>query len=121
MKTVLIIDDDQQNCELVRALLLPSNINVISSADGEDGVRRAQLQKPDLIIIDLILEGNWDGMDVVQAVRSHANLQDIPLLAMTAHHADYDLSRFIASCDAYLDKPFKLADFHDVVRQLIGK
>jgi len=83
MKKILIVDDDADIINLVVNRLKKNNYNVISSNDGDDGIKKALQQKPDLIIMDLMMP-KMHGGEAVKLLRSNENTKDIPVLFFTA-------------------------------------
>lgn len=120
MKTLLIVEDCDSTIELIRALLMPSGIHVIAAHTAEEGYRRAKIDHPDGIIIDMLLPGNGDGLDFVRVLRADADLQNTPLLGLSGapSGANY-LPRFRAVCDDFIQKPFHTVQLQDAVRQLL--
>lgn len=109
---ILVIEDNAANLELMEYLLQQLGDHQVSTAtDGIEGLAAAQSELPDLIICDVRMP-NMDGYGLVQAVKSDAALQHIPVLAVTASvMADEQQKILQAGFDGYFTKPIEPADF----------
>jgi CheY-like chemotaxis protein len=83
MKKILIVDDDPDIVELATNRLVGNHYDVISSSTGEDGLKKAQLEKPDLIIMDILLP-NMQGGEVVRYLKADQKTRNIPVIFLTA-------------------------------------
>ncbi len=103
MPHLLIIEDEQSIAELERDYLEVSGFSCDIAATGEEGLRMAQANMYDLIILDLMLPG-IDGFELCRTIR---HTLDIPILMVTARKADIDKIRgFDRGADDYIEKPF---------------
>lgn len=101
--TILIVEDDPHTVELVRLYLNHDGHQVITAATGPDGLRQAQEQQPDLILLDLMLPG-LDGIELCRALRAQS---DVPIIMVTARVAEDDrLAGLDLGADDYVTKPF---------------
>ena len=106
MSRILVVDDDPQIVRLVRSYLEQSGFAVISAGDGEAALHMARSERPDLIVLDLMLPRR-NGLDVTRALRSDPALAATPILMLTARVEDVD--RIIGlelGADDYVTKPF---------------
>lgn len=111
MKTILQIEDNKANRLLVERVLEPYNYRLLQAADGETGVGIALEEKPDLILIDMGLP-DIDGQTIVTLMRQIPDLQDIPMVAITAWPAD--TAQQMAErygCDGCILKPIDVKTF----------
>ena len=83
MKKILIVDDDPEVVELVRNRLEANHYEVASAADGQIGIKKAQKEKPDLILMDIMMP-NLPGGDAVRLLKSDVATKHIPLIFLTA-------------------------------------
>ncbi len=81
-KKILIIEDDKFLRELINRKLLNQGFDTIEAVDGEEGVKKAKEENPDLILLDLILPG-IDGFDVLQQIKSQANIIKVPVIVLS--------------------------------------
>ncbi len=104
-KTVLLIEDNEQNRYLARYLLERSGFTVASAADGLSGIKLAQTLMPDLILLDIQLP-TMDGHAVARQLSSDQTLQRIPIVAVTSYAMAGDRERCLeAGCNGYIEKP----------------
>jgi len=116
---VLIVEDNVDNFELVRFLLERAGYQVLSAANGLEGVDEAKRELPDLILMDLSMP-EMDGWMATTQLKSDDETRRIPVLALTAHTLPGDRKRAIdAGCDGYISKPIKVASFDKLVATLL--
>lgn len=114
-KTVLYIEDNPHNRRLVRRTLERRGYTIIEAEDGEQGLEMVHELKPPLVLLDIGLP-KMDGMEVVGRIKADAELQDIPVIAITASAMQGDRERFLAAgCDDYLSKPIQVLELIDKV------
>ena len=82
MKKILVVDDEPDVVELVQNRLEANNYKVISAVDGEEGIRKARQQKPDLIVMDIMMP-NMLGGDAVRLLMSDVTTKHIPIIFLT--------------------------------------
>ena len=105
MARVLVIEDNRTNLELMSYLLTAFGHEVLTAADGEEGLEVARRCLPELIICDVQLP-KLDGFGVAAQLKSHPALKTIPLLAVTALAMVGDRDKLLAAgFDGYLSKP----------------
>ncbi len=84
MAKILIIDDDPDIVEAMRIVLESKNYLVSSSKSGDDGLRKAEAEKPDLIILDVMMETISKGFEVARDLKKSQKNRDVPILMLTA-------------------------------------
>lgn len=105
-KTVLVIEDHEDNRRIMRDLLTSKGYEVIEAVNGLKGVDAAETYHPDLILLDIQLPG-IDGYEVTRRIKANPNLQKIPIIVVTSYAmSGDDVKAFEAGCDAYVAKPF---------------
>jgi PAS domain S-box-containing protein len=119
--TVLYIEDDVANVQLVERLLMQRpNIKLITSLLGGLGVEMAQQHRPDLILLDVHLT-DIHGFEVLQRLQGDSRTIDIPVVVLSADATTWQRRRFRkAGVDDYLSKPLDLQELLDVIDQHIG-
>ena len=106
-KKILIVDDEPSVLKIVKRRLEASNYDVVTALDGVDGLQAVFLQKPDLVISDIMMP-NMDGYTFVKALRANPAAARIPVLILTAKEKLQDLFFFQGVKDVdYLVKPFE--------------
>lgn len=89
-KSILVIDDDEGLQKTIKRILLTSGYSVLSAMTGERGVQVAKLQKPNLIILDVLLPG-MKGREVCKILKSDAATRHIPVVFLTAKDSEDDV------------------------------
>jgi CheY-like chemotaxis protein len=108
---ILIIEDNKANLELVEYLLRASGYATFSARDGEEGIRAARKEIPDMIICDLQMP-IMDGYGVVRELKKDPLLRPIPVIAVTALSMPGDRNNVLAAgFDGYLSKPIEPETF----------
>ena len=103
-KKILVVDDTEWNRDLMVQLLEDEYI-ILQAVDGEDGVRKAEEEKPDLILMDLGMPV-MDGWEATRKIKANEALKHIPIIAVTSHAMVGDeIDARKAGCDDYLSKP----------------
>lgn len=106
MTKVLIVDDNSDVRDFLRAQLSSMGFAAITAENGRRGVETAIVEKPTLILMDLMMP-EMDGYAASRMLRTHPETKDIPILAVTALSARSDLQRCTeVGCNDYLVKPF---------------
>jgi two-component system cell cycle response regulator DivK len=119
MKKILIIEDHSDMRELLAWQIELMGFMPISAMQGKGGVDKAVAEKPDLIIMDIMMP-DMDGWEAAREIRAHPDTKDIPILAATALFRDSDLQKCLdAGCNDYIVKPFTFQDLQGKVRELI--
>ncbi len=104
MKKILVVEDVDFNRDLV-VQLLEDKYQVIEAVNGQEGVEMAERERPELILMDLSLPV-MDGWEATRMLKANADLQSIPVIALTAHAMKGDEEKALAAgCDDYLVKP----------------
>lgn len=120
MPTVLLVEDHPDNRGIYRTILEHGGLRVIEAEDGEAGVRLAQQQLPDLILMDVSLP-LLDGWQATRILKDDPETAHIPIIALTAHalHGDRERAEQ-AGCDGYIAKPAPPRDVLAEVRRRLG-
>jgi CheY-like chemotaxis protein len=119
--TVLYIEDDVANVQLVERLLMQRpNINLITSLLGGMGVELAHQYRPDLILLDVHLT-DIHGFEVLERLQADSRTVDIPVVVLSADATTWQRRRFRnAGVYDYLSKPLDLQQLLDVIDQHLG-
>jgi two-component system cell cycle response regulator DivK len=115
MTTVLVVEDNQLNMELVQDVLQSMGFTVHGAEKGNKAVEMAQKEKYDLIIMDIELP-DIDGIETTRLIRSRPEYKNTPIIAVTAFAMSGDREKFIASgFDDYIPKPLDVNLFMKVI------
>jgi two-component system cell cycle response regulator DivK len=116
---ILCVEDNPQNMRLVRKMLGAAGYSIVEASDGLSGLRVAEEEMPDLILMDINLP-DIDGMEATQRLKSNSALASIPVIALTANAMPGDRERFLeAGCDGYLSKPITKTELLATVEHFI--
>jgi DNA-binding response OmpR family regulator len=119
-KRVLVVDDDPNIVNLIRAFLTKIGFEVLEANDGLDGLQKARSENPDLIILDVMLP-KLDGFKFSRLLKFDESHRNIPILMLTAKSDEKDEKIGLAmGADAYLTKPFKNQELIDQVKALVA-
>ncbi len=110
-RTILLIEDNDQNRYLATFLLEGQGCRVIAAADGAQAIARARGAAPDVVLLDIQLPA-MDGYAVARALRDIAALDATPIIAVTSFAMVGDREKALAAgCDGYIEKPIDPATF----------
>jgi len=105
---ILIIEDERGLTDVLNYNLAREGYEVIVAHDGQEGLRKAQMQLPDLILLDLMLPG-MDGLEVCRQLRAGELTRAVPILMLTAKAEETDqVVGFSMGADDYVTKPFSV-------------
>jgi two-component system cell cycle response regulator len=114
-KIVLVIEDNEKNLKLFRALLEAHDHRVLEARDAESALACLKQDKPDLILMDIQLPG-MDGYEATCKLKQDPDVRDIPVLALTAYAMQGDREKALAAgCDGYISKPIDIQGFLDQI------
>ena len=103
---ILVVDDEEDILELVRFNLAREGYPIICATSGEETLKIARKEHPDLIVLDLMLPG-IDGLDVAKALKNDIKTRDIPIIMLTAKGEEADIVTGLElGADDYVTKPF---------------
>ena len=119
-KTVLVIEDNDLNMEIVVAALELCNYQALQATDAETGIQLARTHMPDLILMDIQLPG-MDGYTATRIIKGDPTMKDIPVVALTAYAMKKDQEEaYKAGCSGYISKPFSLKPFMEAVKSYLN-
>jgi len=119
-KTVLLVEDNEDNLVVYRTILEHVGYRVIEARDGEEGVNRARSEDPDIILMDISIP-KMDGWEATVRLKDDDGTAEIPIIALTAHALEEDRAKAMrAGCDGYLAKPVEPRRVVEEVEKFIG-
>jgi CheY-like chemotaxis protein len=108
MSTILIVEDNELNRDMLSRRLQRRGYEVLLAVDGEDGLDVARANTPDLVLMDMSLP-TVDGWEATRRLKADEVLRHIPVIALTAHAMANDRDKALAAgCDDYDTKPIEL-------------
>lgn len=121
-KRVVCIEDEPEMIDLVRLILGRKGFDVIGANGGIEGLETVQRERPDLVLLDLMMP-DMDGWEVYQQMKADDDLRDIPVVVVTAKAQSIDkvLGLHIAKVDDYITKPFGPQELLESVEKIIGE
>ncbi len=121
MSKLLLVEDNEMNRDMLSRRLQRRGYEVIIAVNGEEGVKRAQSEAPDLILMDMSLPV-LDGWEATRRLKAAPKTQSIPILGLTAHAMSGDREKAIeAGCDDYDTKPVEFSRLLEKIHALLGK
>jgi CheY-like chemotaxis protein len=120
-ETILIVEDNPLNMELVADILEANGYRVCQAISGKDAISQVEKELPDLVLMDIQLPG-LDGLTVTGILKDNAKTAHIPVIALTAHamRGDEEKARQ-AGCDGYISKPIDTRALPQTIRQFLDK
>jgi CheY-like chemotaxis protein len=121
MKKILIVDDQAAVRELVGVTLEIGPYQILEAANGDEALRLAQAELPDLILLDIQMPGGkLDGLQVCRILKGDAATQNIRIVLLTAKGQEWDKQAGQeAGADGYFVKPFSPLDLIDTVESIL--
>jgi len=121
MPKILVIEDNPVEIETIQARLKQKNYRVLIAKNGEDGIKLAIEENPDLIFMDMILPG-MHGLEAIIRLKQNPVTKDIPIVALTV----MDSSEFVATCfkegvSAFIKKPYNFDEIFAKTEKILGK
>ena len=123
---ILIVDDDPEFVNTTKAVLESRNHQIITASDGDEGLKKAKAEKPDLILLDIIMPTK-DGFHVCEQLKKDSQLANIPVIILTSF-AQYKGETNIPvsaglelEAEGYLDKPVNPDELLKRVAELLKK
>jgi two-component system, cell cycle response regulator DivK len=118
-KIVLVAEDETDLRKMMKILLEIHGFYVIEAADGYEAVEKAVDGSPNLILMDMAMPV-MSGLDSARTIRLHAELNDIPIIAVTAYGDFYDERARQAGCTDVLRKPLDFGQLKPIVERYIN-
>ena len=125
-KCILIVDDDDEYVESNKELLEAGGYEVLTAPDGKSGLELAKKEKPDLMILDVMMATNTEGFDVARKIPSSPELENMPILLVTGVRQEMDLPFKVEPDDTWLpvdkvfEKPIEPQLLLDEIKKRIG-
>ena len=120
-KRILLVDDEADFVELLRNRLEENNFDVIIAYDGEEALVAVERERPDLILLDIMLP-KMSGFDVCRKLKVDERLKNIPIVMLSAKFQPNDIKFGMAmGADGYITKPFEPQVLLEKIRELLNK
>ena len=120
MAKILLVEDNEMNRDMLTRRLERQGFKVVSAVDGPSGVKKAESEMPDLILMDVAL-GEMDGWEATQFIKANPVTAKIPIIALTAHALASDRDKSIAvGCVDFDTKPVDFTRLMGKLRLHLG-
>ena len=117
--TVLLVEDTEDNRFMMRRLLEMTGYRVVEAMNGEEAVKLAKSELPQIILMDLSLPV-IDGLAATRLIRKLPKLESIPIIAVSAHDtSDFQSEAIQAGCNSYVTKPIDFNELEELIAQLL--
>ena len=117
--TVLLVEDTEDNRYMMRRLLEMTGYRVVEAMNGEEAVKLAETESPELILMDLSLPV-IDGLAATRLIRKLPQLESTPIIAVSAHDtSDFQSEAIDAGCNSYLTKPIDFNELERLITDLL--
>ena len=119
-KKILLIEDEAGQVEMLQMRLETSGYEFVSAMDGEEGLKKVHEEKPDLILLDIVIP-RIDGFEVCKRLKGSADTKNIPVIIMTAAGLkDMEDKCLATGADSVVRKPYNSADLLAKIKALFG-
>ncbi|HJH29926.1 MAG TPA: response regulator [Methanosarcinaceae archaeon] len=120
MSKVLVVEDNPNNLKLITLVLNKHGYEVVGAMTGKEGVEKAATEKPDMILMDILLP-DIDGLETTRRIRKIESMQKIPIIAITSYAMAGDRELIMkAGCNGYFEKPINpltiMGDIEKIVK-----
>jgi len=122
LKCILCVEDEPEMIDLIRLILGRRGFEVKGATGGVEGLKMIRSEKPDLILLDLMMP-DMDGWEVYQQIKADEKTKGIPVIVVTAKAQSIDkvLGLHIAKVDDYIAKPFSPQDLISSIEKVLQK
>ncbi len=121
MKKILIVDDQLEVRELVEISLRDKDFHVLQAENAKEAIEIAKEEKPDLVIMDILMPGEIDGLEATRMIKSDPLTKDIKIIMLTVKGLMTDMEEGLkAGADGYVIKPFRPFDLIRKMEEVIG-
>jgi CheY-like chemotaxis protein len=118
-QTVLLVEDTEDNRFMMRRLLEMTGYRVVEAMNGEEAVKLAKTESPNLILMDLSLPV-IDGLAATRLIRKLPQLESTPIIAVSAHDtSDFQSEAIEAGCNTYVTKPIDFNELEELIAKLL--
>jgi CheY-like chemotaxis protein len=120
-KRILVVDDSKTSIMMTTTLLQRESYEVLVADNGENGVAVALSQKPDLIVMDIVMP-KMDGLEACRHLRQIETTRDIPIIVVTTRGEDgFRVAGYDSGCDDYITKPINAVEFMSKVKRYLNR
>ncbi len=122
MKKILIVDDEEKVRKLVEVTLSVGELEILHASTGDEALGVIRETRPDLILLDVMMPGKLDGLDVCRILKKDPGTKDIYIIMLTARGQQVDKENGLAAgADDYFVKPFSPMELMDKIDNILTK
>jgi CheY-like chemotaxis protein len=122
MKKILIVDDQIEVRELVELTLRGEGYQTFLAKSGEEAISIAKAEKPDLIVMDVMMPGEIDGLEAMRIIKNDQKLRNCKIIMLTAKGQTFDVEAGIkAGANSYFIKPFSPLELMKKIEEAVGE
>jgi CheY-like chemotaxis protein len=115
-RSILVVEDNQTNLEMIKYLLGIHNHNISVARNGKEAISQAQLTKPELILMDIRMP-IMNGLVATKKIRELSNFHNLPIIALTASAGEDSRDECLAAgCTDHISKPIQLSELSDMLK-----
>jgi len=119
-KKIILIEDEAELVQLMKMRLMANNYEVFVAYDGEDGLKKIQQDKPDLVLLDIIMP-KVDGLTLCKTLKANSSTKGIPIIIVSASGGNnLEKNCKDAGADDVIRKPFEANDLLDKIKKWLG-
>lgn len=119
MKKILIIEDDSALQQIYKEAFTPEGIAIEEAMTAKEGLEKAKLAPPDLIILDIMLPGGMNGFDALEKLKQDPKLKDIPVVILTNLDSEKDSALKIGAVDYIIKSTTSIKDVVGRIKSLL--
>ncbi len=120
MKKILIIEDSVELQESYKKLLTAEGMDVSVAGTGQQGLDALEAQKPDLILLDIMLTGGMNGFDVLERIKQNDRLKEIPVIVLTNLDTERESGKKIGAADYLVKANTSIDELLKIVKEHLG-
>jgi CheY-like chemotaxis protein len=122
MKKILVVDDQSALRRLVEVTLSDENCRVIQAKSGEEAIAIVKHEKPDLILMDVMMPGGINGIETTRILKQNSETKKCPIIMLTGMGEEDDIEKgFAAGAEDYFVKPFSPLQLIEKVDGILGR
>jgi len=121
MKKILIVDDQLEVRDLVEVTMRVGDYQILKAKSGEEAIEIVKAEKPDLIIMDIMMPGGMDGLEAARILKNDPETKDCKIIMLTSKGQQTDIEKGMeAGADDYFAKPFSPLELIKKVEEFLG-
>lgn len=120
IKKILIIEDDSTLLKVYREMFKTQEVHVVGATTGQEGLTLAQSEKPDIILLDIMLPGGMNGFDVLERFKADPVSKQIPVILLTNLDTEEKVAKTIGATDYLVKANMKIGDIVKLVMKRLN-